>query len=57
MIQYLKFKQCSMLSKKLSGLESHKGKSKEEEEEGEGEKKTWTKLEKFSSFPEMKGGE
>lgn len=46
-----------MLSKKLSGLESHKGKSKEEEEEGEGEKKTWTKLEKFSSFPEMKGGE
>ena len=28
-----------MLSKKLSGLESHKGKSKEEEEEGEGEKK------------------
>ena len=45
------------ISKKLSGLESHKGKSKEEEEEGEGEKKTWTKLEKFSSFPEMKGGE
>ena len=36
-----------MLSKKLSGLESHKGKSKEEEEEGEGEKKPWTKLETF----------
>ena len=36
-----------MLPKKLSGLESHKGKSKEEEEEGEGEKKPWTKLETF----------
>lgn len=36
-----------MLSKKLSSLESHKGKSKKEEEEGEGEKKSWTKLETF----------
>ena len=43
-----------MLSKKLSGLESHKGKSKEEEEEGEGEKKT---VDKIGNFPEMKGGE
>lgn len=41
-----------MLSKKLSGLESHRGKSKKEEEEEEGEKKLWTKLETFLRWKE-----